>query len=342
MKTGPFRCVARGAAALVALAGLLGVAAGATRAQPKPAAKAAPAAPSEADVKRRAQVLASYGGGQITVAAVEDAVAQQNPYMRRRYKDPKGLQELLERMLRFELMSDEALRRGFDKDAVVVAAVKQNAVQQLMKAEIDDKLPAESIPKPEIEKYYQDHLDEYVQPAMQRIGHVLVATEQEAKDLIAQAKSMDLRAFRELARSKSLEEATKLRGGDLGYADAQGKARGEPEVKVPLPIVKAAFGLKTIGDVAPRPVKIDGGYSVVKLTGQRPASSRSLADVQDAIRVRLWRERRQQAIETLVTKLRAELAPEVHPELVDAIKLDDGQPAGPSTPGPLPGHPAAQ
>ena len=34
---------------------------------------------------------------------------------------------------------------------------------------------------------------------------------------------MDLRAFRQLARDKSIDEATKLRGGDLRYFDNQGK-----------------------------------------------------------------------------------------------------------------------
>jgi hypothetical protein len=294
---------------------------------PQPKAKPTatpPAAPSkEAEATRRAQALASYKGGQLTVGELEDTIAHQNSFMRKRYKDPAALEELFEKTLRTSLLSDEAARRGYDKNDLVQQSVKQNAVQLLLKADLDDAQGAASISKAEIEKYYQDHLDEYMQPQMQRASHVLLATEQEAKALLEQAKTMDLRAFRQLARDKSIEQATKLSGGDLRYFDEHGKSHGETSVAVPLPIVKAAFALKTIGDTAAKPVRIEAGYSIVKLTGQRPAISRKLAEVEEAIRVRLWRERRQQASDALVAKLHDEYKPETHPELVDAIKLEE-------------------
>src|SRR5690606_5570599 len=118
------------------------------------------------------------------------------------------------------------------------------------------------------------------------------------------------------------DEPTKVRGGDLRYFDAQGRARGETEASVPAPIARAAFALKEIGDTAPAPIKVDNGYSVVKLTGARPAVSRKLSEVEDTIRMRLWREQRQEAIEDFVAKLRAQVKPEVHPELADLVQLD--------------------
>jgi peptidyl-prolyl cis-trans isomerase C len=162
-----------------------------------------------------------------------------------------------------------------------------------------------------------------VQPALQRVAQIVVATEKEASEILTQAKSADLRAFHQLARDKSIDEASKLRGGDLRFFDDKGKLRGEPAGDVPLPLVKAAFALKSIGDLAPKPIKIEGGYAVIKLTGTRPAVSRKLADVDESIRVRLWRERRQQAIDAFVTTLRAQYKPEIHGELVDAIVLED-------------------
>ena len=210
-----------------------------------------------------------------------------------------------------------------------------------MKTEFDDKMSAASIPEADIQKYYQEHISEYVQPAMQRASHVMVGTEAEAKALLAEAKSMDLRAFRQLARDKSIDEASKLRGGDLRYFDKEGKARGETEASVPLPIVKAAFALKNVGDTAPQAIKIDGGYSIVKLTGQRPAISRKQEEVAETIRVRLWRERRQQAIESFVGELRQQYKPETHPELADQVKLDEPESAhtepGTMPPGTAPG-----
>jgi peptidyl-prolyl cis-trans isomerase C len=296
-------------------------------AAPKP--PPAPAPLTEADKQRRAQAIVTYQGGEVTVGEIEDAIASQSPFMRERYRDPNNLKELLDKTLRFELLGKEAERAGIDKNDTVRQAVKQNAVQALMKAEFDDKMSAASIPQEDIAKYYQDHIDEYVQPAMQRASHVMVATEAEAKELLPKAKTMDLRAFRQLARDKSMDEASKLRGGDLRYFDHQGKARGETEPSVPPPIVKAAFALKTVGDTAPQPIKIENGYSIVKLTGQRPAISRKLAEVEETIRVRLWRERRQQAIEAFVQTLRAQYKPETHPQLTETIKLEEPDPNRP-------------
>lgn len=303
------------------------------------AAKAAPAPLSEAEQKRRAQPLVWYQGRQITIGEIEDSIARQNAFMRSRYKDPQNLKELLEKTLRFYLLSDEAEKRGYGKDELVQQSVKQNAVQFLMKAEIDDKLGADSIPKADIEKYYQDHVEEYVQPALQRASQIVCASEADAKAALEQAKGMDLRAYRQLARDKSTDQATKLSGGDLRYFDVQGKVHGETALAVPPAVAKAAFTLKTIGDLYPKPVKTDAGFVVVKLTGQRPAISRKLAEVEEAIRTRLWRERRQQASDQLVKSLEAQAKPEVHPELLAAIKLDEAPLGGPALGLPPPAMP---
>jgi peptidyl-prolyl cis-trans isomerase C len=289
-----------------------------------------------ADLERRAQVLVTYKGGEVTIGELEDAISQQSPFMRERYKDPKNLEELLDKTLRFELLAQAAAERGVDKNSEVRQAVKQNAVQQMMKVDFDDKMSAADVPQDEIAKYYQDHIDEYVQPAMQRASHVVVATEAEAKALLEQVKTMDLRAFRQLARDKSTDETTKLRGGDLRYFDKDGKVRGDNAASVPAPIVKAAFGLKEVGDTATAPIKVDGGFSIVKLTGQRPAISRKLPEVEETIRVRLWREQRQKAIEGFVAGLRERVKPDVKAEMIEQVKLADppSQSRVPQTPTP--------
>jgi peptidyl-prolyl cis-trans isomerase C len=298
------------------------------RAPKVPMAAPAPVLSPE-DEKRRAQSLATFKGGSLTIGELEDAIARQSPLMRGRYTDQRNLKDLYDKTLRFELLAAEAERRGYDKNDAVEQAVKQNAVQALMKADFDNEASAESVTREEIEKYYQEHISEYVQPAMQRASHILVSTEAEARALLPEAKKADLRVFRQLARDKSIDEATKMRGGDLRYFDQSGKPRDQPDALVPPPIVKAVFALKNVGDTAPQPIKLPGGYSIVKLTGQRPALSRKLDEVDETIRARLWRERRQNAIEGFVAKLREQAKLETKPELMDAIKLEDAVPPGP-------------
>jgi hypothetical protein len=307
------------------------------------AKSAAPAAPANPDAdpvqqKRRAQAVYTYNGGQITVGDLEDALARQSAFMRTRYRDEANLKEFADKALRNELMADEAQRQGYGKSDAVTQAVKQNAVQTMMKVEFDDKLSQSAVTKDEIEAYYKAHIDEYVQPQLQRASHVMVSTEAEANQVYAEAKDMDLRAFRQLARDKSIDDVTKMRGGDLRYFDAEGKIRGAEPDAAPIPpaIAKAAFALKNSGDLAPKPIKIEGGYSILKLTGSRPAVTRKVDEVADTIRVRLWRDKRQQAIDAFVAKLQEQVKPEIHADLLGAIKIEDAPTPGamPSGPGP--------
>jgi peptidyl-prolyl cis-trans isomerase C len=314
----------------------------AAEAAPTKATKTAKAAPTQAeagpskaaaqdpaDIARRAQVLVKFDGGQVTVGDLEDAIARQSPFMRKRYQKRAELEKLLEKTLQFELLAREAERQGFGDRPSVQQAVKQNAVQAMMKHEFDEKMSAESVPAEAVKAYYDEHVDEYVRPAMRRASHILVATRKEASELLAQAKAADLREFRQLAREKTADEATKLRGGDLRYFDSDGRLRGQEEPTVAPAIARAVFKLKNVGDTAPAPVKVEGGFSIVKLTGQRPALSRTLQEVQDTIRLRLWRKQRQDAIEAMIKRLRKEHPPELHAGRVEWIELDEPDlPAG--------------
>jgi peptidyl-prolyl cis-trans isomerase C len=286
----------------------------------KPEVKRTPA-----DETRRAQPLATFEGGQLTVGDMEDAIERQSPLMRARYTDPANMKELYDKTLRFALLAAEAERRGYAQKDSVAQAIKQNAVQALMAADFDESSAALAVSKDEIKKYYDEHVDEYVQSALQRASQIVLPTEADAKALLAEAKAADLRAFRQLARDKSIDAETKERGGDLRYFDASGKVRDEQGATVPPAIARAVFALKNVGDTAPAPIKVPNGFAIVKLTGSRPALSRKLPEAEETIRVRLWRERRQKAIEDFVAKLKTETPPELHPELASAINLDDAQ-----------------
>jgi peptidyl-prolyl cis-trans isomerase C len=292
---------------------------------------------SAKDQQRRAQKAVAFGNGEgVTVGDLEDAMARQSPHLRKRFTDAAEMKGLVDKTVQFALLADEAERRGYGKNAEVVQTVKQNAVQALMKSSFDEEALAKAVTDAEVKAYYTEHLSEYERPAMKRASHIVVATQEEAKKLLAEAKAADLRAFRALAREHSTDQATKLRGGDLQYFDPKGKAQPSGETVVSEPFAKAVMGLKEVGDVVATPIKVDGGYSIVKLTGERPAVSRKLAEVSEAIRTRIARTRRQAQIDEFVAKLREDNKPEIHAERVDPIVLEVGDVKGPGVP---PGFP---
>jgi peptidyl-prolyl cis-trans isomerase C len=201
-------------------------------------------------------------------------------------------------------------------------------VQAMLRREFDEKGSPESIPDADVKAYYEAHLSEFVRPALRRASELRLATEAEAKALLAEAKAADLRSFRELVKNKSTHDDGRLRGGDLRYFDATGKIAEETADGLDPALAKAAFALQQTGDTS-EIVKTEQGFSILKLTGKREAHEEKPADAASRIRSRLWRERRDRGIDELLAKLRVQHKPEVHPELLDQIKLDGAHPLPP-------------
>ncbi len=276
---------------------------------------------SAEDQARRAQVVARVGEAVITVGDVEDAINQQSPFLRVRYRDPVQLRTFVDGMVRFELLARAAERAGLGSDPEVQRVGKQNAVQQLIRRDFDERITPDSIPAQDVQAYYDAHPEEFSREELRRAAHIQVASREEAQRLEAQAGQADARGFRELTREHSLDPETRLRGGDLRYFDREGGSRNGQDPPVHQALATAAFALSEVGDVS-EPVQVDQRWSILKLTGRRPAEHRTIEQAGPTIRLRLWRQRRQEALEELVSRLRREGNVEAHYERLRPIRLD--------------------
>ncbi|MEC7526256.1 MAG: peptidyl-prolyl cis-trans isomerase [Myxococcota bacterium] len=292
----------------------------AEEATPAPTEEAAE--PSAADRARRAKVLARVGEETITIGEVEDAINEQSPFMRVRFRDPGQLREFVESMIRFELLARAAERAEIGEHDEVRRVVNQNAVQQLIRRDFDERITPESIPEEQVRAYYDGHPEEFTRDERRRAAHIQVASREEATRLLEQAREADARAFRTLARDNSLDPETRLRGGDLRYFDDEGQPRNERDPRVDEAIARAAFAIEEVGGVAPEPVQVGERWSIVKLTGRRPPEHRSYEQAAPTIRLRLWRETRQQELEDFVAQLRERAGVEVDYDLLRPIRLD--------------------
>lgn len=291
-------------------------------------------APSPVETERRAQAIVRGQGVEITVGEVEDLIAQQGPAARIRYRDPAQLRLLVDNLARAELLAAEAARRGYEQNAAVRYTVKDSAAQALVRAEVEDKITPDAIPLDDVRAYYDAHPDEFHRPGMRRASFILLDSEDDATKLLPQAKKADARAFSELAKQHSRDVATKTAGGDLGYfmkdAPSDAGAPNEADAGALTDAVRsAAFTLREVGDTS-APLAIEGKHAIVRLTGERPERHVSLEDATASIRAKLWRERRQQALDALFTSLREREKPQVFETRVNLISFDDMEkrPAG--------------
>lgn len=271
------------------------------------------------------QVLAKVGDTVITLGDFAERLGDQSPYLRARYNSPERRREFLDNMVRFELLALEAKKRGEDKLPDVQRVRRQIMVQEMMKEMFDDKgVKLSDITDAEIEAYYNAHKDEFHKPAQRRASHILfkdkvkdrAKADAALKKLLAAGGDMEL--FRKLAADNQ-DADTKDRFGDLRFF-AREPAPGESAP--PKAVREAAFSLQKVGDVYPKLIESEQGLHVLELTGERDALDRSLQDARRLIQNRLWREKREAAIDKFVGGLRAKADVKENLDLLEQVKVD--------------------
>ncbi len=256
-------------------------------------------------------MAARFGKDTITVTELNQRFAEMNPYGRARYQTIEQRRDYVEGLARFELLAQEAIRRGIHNDPDVVEAAKRVMVQELLKQELDER--AETISDAQVKRYYESHKDDYVKPAMTRLAHIAFSKERkaQAESVLAQALAltpMDYAAFGKLAREHSEDPKTKVLDGDLRFmSDDELATQHGPELR------DAAQKLERIGDVAPALVETPKAVHVIKLQGRQQALNLSLEQASTSIRQVLLNETRQERYRALLEKLKAD----AHFELSD-------------------------
>lgn len=263
----------------------------------------------------KGNVLAQINDTVITVADLEERLNNQSPYVRARYASQEQKKEFLDNLVKFEVLAAEAKKQGIDRDPEVVRTMKQVMIQKLLRSRFD-KYKQEDISDADVQRYFDGHPEEFNRPPEIRASLILVADEATGKKVAADPRISGLEnlGFRTLVNEYSIDQETKERGGDLRFFDQNNR-------ELPKEIVDAAFKLVNIGDVSP-PIKTSRGYALLKLTGQRRALSRTLAEVTPQIRAKLFRERRQRLMDEYEDSLRKGSSVQVYPDKLPLVRVD--------------------
>jgi peptidyl-prolyl cis-trans isomerase C len=260
--------------------------------------------------------LATVGDVVLTTADVERRLADLSPYERARYTSLEHRRELLDNMIRFEVLAQEALRRGFDEHPDVVRTVKELMIQRMMDERLAELDPG-AISTEELRAFYEARAEEFHRPEEVRASVIAVADEARAQALAEEAKGASPRRFRELVEAHSIDATTRERGGDLRYF-----TRDTDEL--PAAIVEAAFAAEAgevVGPVVDSSASRGEVHYIVKRTGYRPAVEHSFEDVIPQIRNRLYRQNRASAQADFIAELRDRTRIEVREDALEAIDI---------------------
>jgi peptidyl-prolyl cis-trans isomerase C len=272
---------------------------------------------------RSGPVLARVDDTEITASDLQDLLNRyaHTPFVAARYSTPEKKKELLDALIRYELLAREALRRGYDRDPDVQRIAKKQMVAQFEKREIIDKLRPEEVPPAEVEKYYREHQGEFTRPEEVRVSQILVRDEAAARKLAAQAKAQNTaEAFRVLVERESQDQDSKALAGDLMFFDRK-------TARLPKPVVEAAFAMTKPGEIA-GPIASDKGFHIIRLSERRPATTRTLDDAKADIQRKLVEQMRTQRKRELAEEARKTIRVDIYEDELAKLSLPSAPDAG--------------
>lgn len=209
-------------------------------------------------------------------------------------------QQVLQQLIGKELIFEDAKKNGVLQSKEYKEEYKK--LEQRMKEELAIQvwqkkvLDGIKISDNELNKYYKQNKEEFNQPESVHARHILVATEDEAKNIIAGLKSLSGKKLKDKfideAKAKSTGPSGP-KGGDLGYF-TQGQM-------VPA-FNDKAFSMKK-GTVTLEPVKTQFGYHVIYVEDKKPAMTRKFNEVKGFIEQRLKMEKFKEAMKTKMDAL---------------------------------------
>jgi peptidyl-prolyl cis-trans isomerase C len=209
--------------------------------------------------------------------------------------------------------------------------------REILRQAMERELRAESmrqtpVSNENIQAYFAANQARFSTPQRVRIWRILTDDEALAHKIIADCQGVDgLKRWSQYARESSLDKATQLRDGDLGFVHPDGKTDA-PTLRVDPSLFASADQLAD-GELAKEPLKEGSHWAIIWRRGSAPAISRTVAQEEGSIRQVLVRERAEKARQTLLEELRTKYVSVTNEALLDTLHFDpEGVPARESQP----------
>lgn len=221
-------------------------------------------------------VIATVGGEEVRQSELNLALGGLDPQLQQMPEEQKRA-AALSAVIDVKLLSKTAEAEGLQDDATFKQRLAYLTERELHNA-FFKKHVVDAITKEEVKARYDKEIAAVPVQEEVKARHILVKTEEEAKEII---KELDAgKSFVELAKAKS-SDPNKDDGGDLGYFT---KGRMVPEFEaVVFTLDKGAY-TKT-------PVKTQFGFHVILVEDKRPQAPPTLEQVEPQVRQLVMRDK---------------------------------------------------
>lgn len=200
---------------------------------------------------------------------------------------------IIDRLIEMEVLAQEAEKKKLGKSPEVKAQLEVQRSQVLANAFLQDYAKNHPV-SDEVAKAEYDKLRAKSGDKDYKARHILLDTEDEAKDIIARLKKGE--KFEDLAKA-SKDTGTKDKGGELDWNTADGYVKPFSDAMVKL----------DKGQYTDTPVQSQFGWHVIRLDDTRPAKYPEFDEVKDQLKQSLQQPELQKAVKALRAKAKIEM-----------------------------------
>jgi parvulin-like peptidyl-prolyl isomerase len=210
-------------------------------------------------------------------------------------------------LLRSQFRDDKAWRQALSWSGFLTLSLWRTVRNDLRARQwISNRIAPElGVTEVECRGFYDSHPDNFFVSERLRVSHLFLAAPPETDPEIVEAKRTAIETlsvrlvagedFAAVTAENSDDEATKLRGGDLGYFSA---------TRMPPDFAEAALKLHP-GDVS-KPIRTRLGFHILKLIDFQPARQKTFDEARSDIPIDLANQKRPDAVQELVVDLGSE------------------------------------
>ena len=236
------------------------------------------------------KVLATISGVEITENDLNAIIMRYPADKRGMFNSEMGKKQLLEQMISFDLMYKLGNEMKINETEEYKANLAQVEKDLLTQTTINKVLAEVTVTDDEAKKYYDEHKNEFEQPATVSAKHILVDNEELCSDVKSKIENGEL-SFEEAARQYSTCPS-KEQGGNLGVF---GRGMMVPEFE------NAAFELE-IGQIS-EPVKTQFGYHIILVESKNEPKEKEFDEVKDMIFNQMNQEAQQKKYIDMIMEL---------------------------------------
>ncbi|MFZ6032161.1 MAG: peptidylprolyl isomerase [Melioribacter sp.] len=253
-------------------------------------------------------ICAEYNGRNYTIGQLYNEINSIPGYHRMKITDAHSLETVIKGIILQGILLDEAVAKGYDKEPEVLSVVEKYHKNIFLKYKREEIHNAYKFPDSAVYRFYLDNPQHFKNEPLLKIQEIVVESKALADSI---RKKLDNNGdFSELAKAYSTRKSTAAKGGIIDFTGASN-----------LGMIKDLLLNSEPGDLL-GPLRIGGGYAIVKLLGKKEGGLMPYESVRKIAERLLKKEKSKIIMEEYINGQKKDVFVKINEKLLSEIEIE--------------------